>query len=137
MSNKLRLDVPFTWVLFITLIVATHSLSSSLSLQFWSPPHTTTVINVNCDNHTTAGDCCTVFKQSCFGDICKMNLTSEQRQVVKKLYRNGGKVERSKAHINFISKKGYNTSVFVRTITPTVMLVVKRDVLKTPGTLLV
>ena len=33
-----------------------------------------------------------------------MNLTSEQKHIVKKLYRNGGKVVRSKAHIKFISK---------------------------------
>ena len=33
-----------------------------------------------------------------------MELSSEQRQILNKLYKNGAKVVRSKAHISFISK---------------------------------
>ena len=32
-----------------------------------------------------------------------MNLTSEQKQVVKHLYKHGGKIEKSNSHINFLS----------------------------------
>ena len=43
-------------------------------------------------------------KQSCISDISKMNLSTEQKQIIKKLYKNGGKIVRSKAHIHFLSK---------------------------------
>ena len=33
-----------------------------------------------------------------------MDITSGQKQVIKQLYKNGGKIEKSKSHIHFLSK---------------------------------
>ena len=94
MVNKLKLNVSSVWILSITLIYAAYSSLSCMSLQFVSPTSTTTDIIVNRVNHAIVGDYCTVFKQSCVSDRSKMELTSEQKQIVRKLYKNCGKIEK-------------------------------------------
>ena len=104
MFNKLKLNVSTVWILLIALVYAANHSFSCVSLQFLSSTSINTDSIVNRDNRGTVGDYCTVFEQSCICDSSKMNLTSEQKQIINKLYKNGGKIERSKSHIDFIFK---------------------------------
>ena len=103
-SPFLLTKVATFWILLNTLANTATSLSNCSSLQFRPTLHNSTHFNVNSDIITSAVELCTVYKQSCKCDFSKMNLTSDQKLVLKKLYKNGGKIEKSKSNISFLAK---------------------------------
>ena len=103
-SPFLLTKVATFWILLNTLANTATSLSNCSSLQFRPTLHNSTHFNVNSDIITSAVELCTVYKQSCICDFSKMNLTSDQKLVLKKLYKNGGKIEKSKSNISFLAK---------------------------------
>ena len=87
----LRLCVPIYWVLIISSAFATASISSCSVSQLWLAdpkleiPTENSVISQDISEHTV--DQCTSKKVSCDEEEM-MNLSSEQKQVVKFLYKN-------------------------------------------------
>ena len=92
------------WVLSITLAFATTIISAS-SLQLLSIDPTLDFLvenpEVSTDYSAYSCDKCTFFEVSC--SEVSMNLSSEQKQVIKSLYKNGAKIVITESHIEFLS----------------------------------
>ena len=121
MSFKLRLKVPMRfflkagvcWVLLFTVLSAART-SSSLRTQFWSTDCPTNYFVVPGDSDSAkveaedilelSVDLCTAIEQSCDSNFKMSNITTEQKQILKSLYREGGKSIKTEFHIEFLNK---------------------------------
>ena len=115
LSVRLRLSVPTLWVLTISLSFATASTPSLSVLQFWltDPGLNIQVVNTEVvkDSSEHLVDQSTSIVVSC-GDVKMVNyLSSEQKQVVKYLYKNGEKITNSESRIDFLNKSLENNSI--------------------------
>ena len=99
------MNVPMRWVLLIPIALATTN-RSTCSTQFLSTEPTLDFHSENpevfYDYTASSVDKCTFLEVS-WSWTSMMRLSSEQKQVLKSLYKNGAKIVNSESHIEFLS----------------------------------
>ena len=106
MFRKLKSNVPLIWVLVVILTSSDNCLQA---FQFWTtePPliHDLVILVSDSANQFFPVDQCTVLKQS-WKEVDKMapNLTVEQNQVLKNVYKLGRKSIHLQSHVNFLNE---------------------------------
>ena len=106
MFRKLRSIVPKFWVLVAIVTFSEQSLQAS---QFWNSEQQLIHGPVTSDSHSVNQFLsvyqCTVVRQSFdVGDIMAPNLTNEQNQVLKLLYKAGRKRVHLRSHVYFLNE---------------------------------
>ena len=114
MSVRLRLVVPALWVLTISLTLAAASIPLPVP-QFWSADPHCAIQSMNTevvkDSSAHPVDQCTLTEVSC-GYVKMVNyLSSEQKLVIKFLYKNGDKIANSESHIEFLTQSLENNFI--------------------------
>ena len=123
MFFKLRLNVPVirffpragNWLVLLFSVLLAASTSSSYTTQFWSeenPYNLSVTLDVSDpparleteDILEPSFDLCTATEQSCDSDLKMSNITTEQKQILKTLYREGGRGIQAELHTKFLEK---------------------------------
>ena len=110
MLSRLRLYVPVL-VLSIALSIAAASKSSldSQSLQLWLTDHSNFTHlevnqNISFDNLAHLVSQCTDDSLSCDAELMMSSLSTEQKYVLKKLYKSGERIATLTSHVEFLSQ---------------------------------